>query len=87
MSQEWEEEAGTGGRVKASWEKFHRGEIQSVPGTSTVEIRIPGAGKGGAASFPLKMARIPAGSFLMGDDKASPTHPDWEFFLSVKSLV
>jgi predicted NACHT family NTPase len=74
LSQAWEEEAGVGGHVKESWEKFHRGEIRTVPAISTTEVLIPGPGGRDKDLFPLKMVRIPAGSFLMGDDTEPPIH-------------
>jgi len=74
LSQDWEEEAGVGGHVKESWEKFHRGEIRNTPAISTTEILIPGPGGRDKAAFPLKMVQIPAGSFLMGDDTYTPIH-------------
>jgi formylglycine-generating enzyme required for sulfatase activity len=74
LSQAWEEEAGVGGRVKESWETFHRDEIRTAPGESTIEIIIPGPGDRKKAELPLKMVRIPAGSFLMGDDTDPPIH-------------
>jgi formylglycine-generating enzyme required for sulfatase activity len=74
LSQDWEEEAGVGSRVKESWEKFHRGEIRTTPGISTTEILIPGPVDRKKAELPVKMVQIPAGSFLMGDDEFTPIH-------------
>jgi formylglycine-generating enzyme required for sulfatase activity len=74
LSQAWEEEAGVGIHIKESWQKFHRGEIRTVPAISTTEILIPGLGGRKKAELPVKMVQIPAGSFLIGDDTEPPIH-------------
>jgi formylglycine-generating enzyme required for sulfatase activity len=74
LSQTWEEQAGTGSRVKESWVKFHRDEIRTAPGISIAEILVPGPRGCETGSFQLKMVQIPAGSFLMGNDEYTPIH-------------
>ncbi|UCH95391.1 MAG: SUMF1/EgtB/PvdO family nonheme iron enzyme, partial [Candidatus Aminicenantes bacterium] len=74
LSQSWEEEARVGIRVRESWEKFHQGEIRTVPGKSKMEIIIPGPGNLEEEAITVEMLQIPAGSFLMGDDTETPIH-------------
>ena len=72
LSQQWEEERDQGDSIRCFWKAYHEREMSAAKGRTEVEaffLRPPDG-----EQIAIEMVRVPAGSFLMGDEDSGPIH-------------